>query len=142
MRRRHWLQRVWRDERGEGETVSWIMTQVPLYFLVTLVVLIAMVGLRQAGTASVAHLAARQAGAQSLAAGRHVATGRGAAWGLPAGAATLATDASRRAVTLHWGYDWQSGSVAGGILGKAFHIDVSLTQRREAFYAGPGDGWE
>lgn len=130
------------DTRGESETTAWLLAQMPFWFMATMVILVAMLGLRQSGTASVAHLAAREAGTTNLAAGYNVAQRRGDAWGIPAETARLSLDVGHRSVVMQWAYDWYSRSVAGGWLGRAFRVDVTTVQRMEAFYAGPPDEWD
>jgi hypothetical protein len=129
------------DERGQAELVSWLITQVPFWFIVTLVVVIAMVGVKQAGTASVAHLTARRAGTATLAAGQQVAAQGGAVWRLPGSRAQLHLDPQRRAATVDWSYTWQGEALAARFLAP-FRITVREHGRLEGFYDGPPSTWE
>jgi len=119
--------------------MEWLITQVPFWFLVTLVILVCMVGLRQAGLTSIAHLAARRAGSSDLATGQTVADEHGGVWGAQE-RAHLTYDTDRRSVVVTWDYDLQSRSLAATVLERMFHLGVTQTARREAFYAGPPEG--
>ena len=129
------------DTRGQANIMEWLITQIPFWFLVTLVILVCMVGLRQAGLTSIAHLAARRAGSSDLATGQVVADEHGGVWGAQE-RAHLAYDADSRSVVVTWDYDLQSRSLAATVLERMFHLGVTQTARREAFYAGPPEGWE
>lgn len=139
------LDALWRDERGQAETTAWLVTVMPYWFLVTLIIVICLVGYRQAGAASIAHLAARRAGTGTLAAGQQVIAARGAVWGVPE--STLASDriqhdTNRRSVRARVHYAWESGTFIGRVIDAVFHIDVYDLERREGFYAGPPADWE
>jgi hypothetical protein len=129
------------DESGQGETASWLIIQVPFWFQVTLVVVIALVGLRQAGAASLAHLAARRAGTGTLPAGQAVALRHGEVWRVPGEAARFESASGRRSVGVEWSFTWQARTLAGRVVGP-FDIEVREHARREGFYDGPPDGWE
>lgn len=135
-----WWQRL-TDERGQAELVSWLITQVPFWFLVTLVVVIAMVGVKQAGTASVAHLTARRAGTATLGAGQQVAHQGGTTWRLPGARAQVRLDPQRRATTVDWSYTWQGDALAARFLAP-FRITIREHGRLEGFYDGPPSTWE
>ncbi len=133
---------LWRDERGEADTVDWILVQIPLLFVVFLVFVVAIVGIKQSGTAAQAHAAARLAGTATLAAGQSAAHTHAPTWSIPAEAAILTPDGARRAITVRWAYAWESGAdLITRVLG-AFQIDTQGLHRREAFYAGPPGAWE
>jgi hypothetical protein len=129
------------DEEGQAELVSWLITQIPFWFMVTLIVVIAMVGFKQVGTASLAHLSARRAGTATLAAGQQVALQGGETWRLPGTQAELNVDPARRATTSHWTFTWQGHSMAARFL-EPFRITVNTHQRLEGFYEGPPSTWE
>jgi len=130
-----------RDQRGEAETVEWLYWQLPLWFLVTLVIVVALAGIRLAGAASHGHLAARQAGAATLAAGQQAAQAA-EVWGVPSQAIALAAAPEQRAVVLSWDYQWWSGiGLVDEVVG-AFRVSVQGLTRREAFYGGPASTWE
>ena len=129
------------DERGQADLVAWLMTQVPFWFLVTLVVVIAMVGVKQVGTASLAHLTARRAGTATLAAGQQVALAGGSTWRLPGSRAQVRLDPGRRATTVGWAFTWQADALAGWFLGP-FRISINDHARLEGFYDGPPSSWE
>lgn len=133
--------RLLSDERGLDDLYSHLIVQVPFWFLVCLVIVVALVGLKQTSTASLAHLAARSAGTTSLAAGRQVAVQHGDTWGVPGSAATVSNQADRRAVTVDWSYQWQTATLVNRVL-QPFTIAVGELERREAFYAGPPGAWE
>jgi hypothetical protein len=138
---RQLLRRLVRDDRGETETVSWLITQIPFWFLVTLVIVVSLVGVKQAATASLAHLTARRAGTATLAAGQSVAVEHGAVWRIPGEAAQVQADPGRRSVVVDWAYTWEGRTLAARFLAP-FDIEVRERERAEGFYAGPPDLWE
>ncbi len=135
------LKRLWRDDRGQSVLIPEILSYFLFFFMVTLVITIAMVGFRQAGTASIAHLSARRAGTSTLAAGQSLARRHGAVWNVPGETAAVQADRDRRSARVDWSFSWESGTPAGRLLG-AFRIAVQEIERIEAFYAGPPDDWE
>jgi len=132
--------RLPQDTRGQANVVAWIFTQIPFWFLVTLIILVCVVGLRQAGLSSMTHLVARRAGSSDLDTGQQVAYAHGQVWGADPTALQLSTDATQRTVTANWGYDLESRSLAARVLGRMFHLDVTQVARQEAFYGGPPEG--
>jgi hypothetical protein len=136
----YWLKQL-SHERGQADLASWLITQVPFWFLVTLIVVIAMVGVKQVGTASIAHLTARRAGTATLAAGQQVAIVGSSTWRLPGSQAQVRLDPGRRATTVQWSFTWQADSLAGRFLGP-FGITVNDHARLEGFYDGPPSSWE
>jgi hypothetical protein len=137
----HDLRRRLADDTGQGETASWLLLQVPFWFLVTLVIVIGLVGLRQAGAASLAHLAARRAGTATLPAGQAVAHRHGEVWRVPGTAAQLSGAPAERAVRVRWAFTWQARTLGGRLVGP-FDIEVQEHARREGFYGGPPAGWD
>ncbi len=133
---------LWRDARGEADTVDWIIVQVPLLFLTMLVFVVATVGIKQTVTAAQTHAAARLAGSATLAAGQAAAHSSAPVWGIPAPAAGLTPDSARRAIAARWAYAWDSGATFITRITGVFHIDMHSLQRREAFYVGPPGTWE
>jgi hypothetical protein len=125
---RHWLT----DRRGQVELTADLFTKVPFWFLVTFILTLCLVGIRQAGLASQAHLVARAAGSADVAASQRVAHQHAATWGLPPDAAVVTVDADRRLVHLTWAFDWRSLG-----LGRTFGFGVHETERLEGFYGGP-----
>ena len=142
MRTRRLWARLCRDQRGEADTVSWIVVQVPLWFLLALVFVVAMVGIKKNGTASQAQLAVRTAGAATLAAGQAHAQTHGDTWGAPGDAAHVTGAPAQRAVYIRWAYTWQSGVDLITRLTGPFRVEVQQLERREGFYAGPPGAWE
>ena len=141
-RTRRSLRPLWRDSRGEADTAAWIMLQVPLWFLLSLVLIVALVGIKQTGTASQAQLAVRTAGTTTLAAGQAHALAHGAAWGVPGEAAELTHVPDFRAVLIRWSYAWESGVDLITRFTGPFQVTVQQVERREGFYAGPPGAWE
>ncbi len=135
------LKQLTQEQAGQAELTSWLITQVPYWFLVTLIVVIAMVGVKQVGTASLAHLTARRVGTATLTAGQQVAVAGGATWRLPGNQAQVHLDPQRRATTVHWSFTWQADSLAGRFLGP-LGITVNEHTRLEGFYDGPPSTWE
>lgn len=129
------------DERGLSTSMSYALVQVPFWLLFCLIVVVSLVGLKQTGTASLAHLAARSGGTTGLAAGRQVALQHGAVWGVPGAAATLSSQTGQRAVTVNWRFQWQTNTLLRRFL-EPFTIGVQELERYEAFYAGPPGAWE
>ncbi len=136
------LRRLTTDERGQADLVAAIIAQFPFWFLITMIVVVALVGVKQAGTASASHLAARMAGtANHPAAGQQVAQDRGAVWGLPGESAQVHFDPSRRAAVVQWDHTWQGHQLAARLL-PPFRIQTRSHSRWEGFYDGPPTTWE
>ncbi len=136
MPRRRWLTLL-RDTRGESETIEWVFSIVPLWFMLVIVLVVVVQGLKLAGTASEAHLAARRAGTATLAAGQSMAQTRGAAWNIPGEAAVFTVD--DRLIDVRWAYTWDTQQ---GVLPAALRrlgVGVAGATRNEGFYAGPGE---
>jgi len=144
---RNTLRRIARDERGQGETVSFTLAQLPFWILVAILVAVVMLGLRRAS----AVLAVHEAG---LASGRSPSTGSGQAageqaaehildvwWGGDTTPVELTENEQQRSVQVLLDSDWDTA--AGRVLG-SLSIQASSWGRKEGFYAGPptDDGFE
>ncbi len=140
-RRSRGTAKLWHDTRGDAGTLDWLIVQVPLIFLVAFVITVALLGIRQSGTASHAHLTARLAGTATLASGQSLAQQNAAAWGIPGGAVQVTGNPDQRATTVAWAYDYQGVPLVDRFIG-GFHVNARATLRREGFYAGPPGGWE
>lgn len=136
------LRLLLQDRRGEADTTGWLLLQVPLWFLISLIFVVTVVGVKQLGTTAQAHAAARTASTATLAAGQSSALLHGQTWGVPGAAAQLQSLPAQRSVAVRWAYTWRTGvNLVDRIVG-AFRIDVSDMERREGFYPGPPGAWE
>ncbi len=129
------LQRLARDERGQGETVSFTLAQLPFWILVAVLVAVTMLGLRRASAVLAVHEAGLASGRDGTAAGAQAAEHvLGVWWGGDAAPVTLTENNQQRSVQVLLDSDWDTA--AGGVLG-SLSIQASSWGRKEGFYAGP-----
>jgi hypothetical protein len=129
------------DDRGQGETVTWTLAQIPFWLLVAILVAVTMLGLRRASAVLATHNAGLAAGRVDIAAGESLAGHLlGIWWG---DTAPVWVSESRPYRSVHAQLDAEWDTAAGRILGP-LSIRSSTWQRKEAFYGGPPpeDGFE
>jgi hypothetical protein len=129
------LQRLARDEHGQGETVSFTLAQIPFWVLVAILVAVTMLGLRRASAVLAVHEAGLASGRSDQAAGAQTAEHvLDVWWGGDAATVTLAENEQQRSVQVWLDDDWDTA--AGRFIG-SLSIEASSWGRKEGFYAGP-----
>ncbi len=129
------LQRLARDERGQGETVSFTLAQVPFWTLVAILIAVTMLGLRRASAVLAVHEAGLASGRGDAAAGASAAEHvLDVWWGGDTTPVTLTENSQQRSVQVLLDSDWDTA--ASGVLG-SLSIQASSWGRKEGFYAGP-----
>ncbi len=129
------------DDRGQGETVTWTLAQVPLWLLIAILVAVTMLGLRRASAVLATHNAGLAAGRVDIAAGESLAGHLLGIWWGDTAPLQVTESGLYRSVQARLDAEWDTA--AGRILGP-LSARSSTWQRKEAFYAGPPaeDGFE
>ena len=122
------LHRLARDDRGQGETVSFTLSQVPFWLLVAIIVAVAMLGLRRVSAVLAVHNAGLASGRVDAAAGESAAQHILDVW--------WGESEQYRSVYAVLDDEWDTA--AGDVLGP-LSVKASSWGRKEDFYAGPPD---
>ncbi|MGD9100144.1 MAG: hypothetical protein PVF45_06655 [Anaerolineae bacterium] len=131
------IRTVARDERGQGETVSWTLAQVPFWVLVAILVAVVMLGLRRASAVLAVHNAGLVSGRVDAAAGQSAAEHvLSVWWGDETAPVHISESSQYRSVQAQLEAQWDTA--AGQVLGP-LSIRASTWGRKELFYAGPPD---
>ncbi len=130
------LRRIARDDRGQGETVSFTLSQVPFWLLVAIIVAVAMLGLRRASAVLAVHEAGLASGRADAAAGESAAEHILSVWWGEMTPVTVGESEQYRSVYVQLDAEWDTA--AGDVLGP-LSIQASSWGRKEDFYAGPPD---
>ena len=129
------------DDRGQGETVTWTLAQIPFWLLVAILVAVTMLGLRRASAVLATHSAGLAAGRVDAAAGESLAQHVLNVWWGETAPVWVTESSQYRSVQAQLDAEWDTS--AGRILGP-LSTRSSTWQRKEAFYGGPPaeDGFE
>ena len=135
------LRALLHDDRGQGETVTWTLAQIPLWLLVAILVAVSMLGLRRASAVLATHNAGLAAGRVDVAAGEYLAEHVLNVWWGETTPVLVTESNQYRSVQAQLDAEWDTA--AGRTLGP-LSSRSSTWQRKEAFYAGPPaeDGFE
>ena len=138
------LHRLARDDRGQGETVSFTLSQLPFWLLVAIIVAVAMLGLRRASAVLAVHNAGLASGREDAAAGESTAEHiLGVWWGGETPATSVVVGESTQYRSVYAVLDDEWDTAASDVLG-SLSVKASSWGRKEDFYAGPPeqDGFE
>lgn len=132
----HSLRPIARDDRGQGETVSFTLAQVPFWLLVAILVAVTMLGLRRASAVLAVHNAGLASGRVDAAAGESAAEHILEVWWGETTPVTVSESEQYRSVYAQLDAEWDTA--ASDVLG-SLSIQASSWGRKEDFYAGPPD---
>ncbi len=135
------LHRLARDDRGQGETVSFTLSQLPFWLLVAIIVAVTMLGLRRASGVLAVHNAGLASGRVDAAAGESAAEHILDVWWGETVPVIVGESTQYRSVYAVLDDEWDTA--ASDVLG-SLSVKASSWGRKEDFYAGPpeDDGFE